>query len=387
MTHYVFTSATLNYLPKVRVLAESAKTRAPEARFVLLLGERRAAVPAPPIHAVDEIATLDDLGLPDVDRWAFGHSVVELCTAIKGRFLELLLARPDCESVVYFDPDVVVLGDLGTIHRRLAEGPVLLTPHLTAPERTLDTVADNEIAVLKHGLFNLGFLAVRADDEARRFASWWWARLQAFCRDDVANGLFTDQRWADLVPVFFPQTAIVRDPSWNVATWNLTNRRVEGSLAGGLRVDGEPLLFFHFSGLDSGAQLAMLRKYGRGMKGLFELREWYLRRCEELGAADAARAAWSLGSFDDGTPITAAHRGVYRDRPDLQRAYPNPFATAGDDSYARWFADAFPLAASADGDDAVRLAARYRAELDAIRRSRSWRLIATVRRLIEPFRR
>lgn len=381
MTTYVFTSATLGYLPKVRVLAETVKASSPAVTFCLVLGELGPL--SQPIAApeIDEVVTLDELGIADLKRWTFQHSLVELCTAMKGIFLKRLLARPDCEAVFYFDPDIVLFAAVEAMACQFAEGPILLTPHLTAPEASLEAIRDNEVAVLKHGLFNLGFLAVRSCPEGRAFADWWWTRLEHWCRSDLAAGLFTDQRWVDLAPIFFEGAVIVRDTTWNVATWNLGQRTVSGSLESGLLVDGRPLTFFHFSGLDSGAQLAMLRKYGRGMNGLFELRDWYLERCQLRGSGNASGTAWSLSVFDDGTHITAAHRHLYRERRDLQKRFPEPYAT-GEHSYGRWYEDQGHAKKGPEDDETAQLLAIYRAELERIRGSRSWKVIDYVRSLL-----
>lgn len=387
MTTYVFTSATLSYLPKARVLAETVKAQSPAVRFCLLLGELGPLTEPVTVPEIDEVVTLDELGIPNLRSWIFQHSVVELCTAIKGIFLEQLLARPDCDAAFYFDPDIVLFGSIEEMARRFDEGPILLTPHLTAPETTLEAIRDNEVAVLKHGLFNLGFLAVRACAEGRSFADWWWTRLEHACRSDLASGLFTDQRWVDLVPIFFEGTVIVRDTAWNVATWNLAQRQVSGSLRSGLLVDGRPLVFFHFSGIDSGAQLAMLKKYGGGATGLFELREWYLARCRRYEPEAGAESPWSLGLFDDGSPVTTAHRHLYRQREDLQRTFPDPFATSDPArSYRRWFEDRGAAGGADAGDDDARLLAIYRGELERIRGSRSWRLLERLRRLLRGHR-
>jgi hypothetical protein len=124
------------------------------------------------------------------------------------------------------------------------------------PERTRDAILDNEFSVLRHGIYNLGFVAVSNTAEGRRFAEWWADRLKDFCYDDIPRGLFTDQRWVDLAPAYFDSVRILRSPQYNVCTWNLTHRTVNGSFARGFTVNGLPLVFYHFSGLDSGAAVA-----------------------------------------------------------------------------------------------------------------------------------
>src|SRR5205807_1871850 len=85
--------------------------------------------------------------------------------------------------------------------------------------------------------------------ETAAFLRWWEERLEDDCRIDVAHGLFTDQKWIDLVPGLFPSTAILRDPAYNVAFWNMHERQItrEGD---GYRVNGRPAAFFHISGFN-----------------------------------------------------------------------------------------------------------------------------------------
>jgi glycosyltransferase involved in cell wall biosynthesis len=339
MTTCIFTSVVSNYIPKARVLAESVKRFHPETPFFLVLSDTVPPWLNPGAEPFDAVLTLDDLGIGNVKRWLFQHSLVEASTGVKGFALQQLLSRDDCSGVLYFDPDIVVLAPLDELFSKLGRHSVLLTPHLADPERETEAIADNEICSLKHGVFNLGFLGVSNSPEGRRFADWWSDRLRQFCFDDIPNGLFTDQRWADLAPAFFDQLSILRDPVYNVATWNLTNRRVEGTLRDGLTVGGERIVFYHFSGLDSGAQLSMLDKYGGEMPALYELRAWYLAECERKGQSLYGEYPWTYARFENGKTITGAHRRLYRSRPDLQAAFPDPYSTTDTDhSYYHWFA-------------------------------------------------
>jgi hypothetical protein len=202
----------------------------------------------------------------------------------------------------------------------------------------MEGILDNELCVLQHGVFNLGFLGVKGSSTGIQFASWWADRLTHFCRDDIARGLFTDQRWIDLAPAYFEDIAILRDPIYNVSTWNLTHRPVRGNLDTGLTVHDRQIVFYHFSGLDSGAQKIMLDKYGSEMPGLFELRRWYLAECDRSGQSLFSQLPWAYGTFENGEAITPIHRKRYRDRLDLQAAFPDPFSTHDRNrSYYHWF--------------------------------------------------
>lgn len=346
MSTHVFTSSTNCYIPKARVLAHSVKRVHPEFVFHLVLADEPPEGFRWEEEPFDSVITIGDLDIPNPESWIFKHSLVELCTAVKGPALVKLLSRADCSEALYFDPDIVVLAPLDRLLSEFASASILLTPHLTEPETNLDGIRDNEFAALRHGIYNLGFLGVKNSDAGRRFARWWADRLLEFCYDDIPNGLFTDQRWVDFGPAFFPECRIVRDPVYNTATWNLSRRVVEGGLRDGLKINGQPLVFYHFSGFDSGAQGAMLDKYGKQMRGLYELREWYIAECERMGQQELSKIPWRYARFDNGELISEEQRRYYREREDLQQAFPNPFSTEDvNRSYYHWFAVNYELEA------------------------------------------
>ncbi len=337
---HVYTSAAFNYIPKVRMLFESLRQHHPE--FVLHLALADQVAPGFDLsnEPFDAIHPVEELGIPNLRRWIFCHRIVELATAIKPFALQKLLARDDCEAVLYMDPDTVAFSRLDDVVSTLRDRSIVLTPHLTMPEQSVEAVMDNEISCLKHGVYNLGFVGVKADAQGREFAQWWGDRIYRFCRDDIPNGLFTDQRWIDLVPAFFDNVGILRSPRLNVATWNLRRRILEGSFEKGFRVNGEPLGFYHFTGFDSGAHKAMADKNAHGNATVGKLVQWYLDATRELAHDPLAKVRWAYGTFSDGSPVQPAQRIVYRDRPDLQDAFADPFDING--GYVAWWKQQAP---------------------------------------------
>jgi hypothetical protein len=334
---HIFTSAALNYIPKVRLLFESLRRHMPQARLHLALSDRLPEDFDLAREPFDEIHPLESLGIADWRGWAFCHDIVELSTAIKPFVLQKLLAREDCRAVLYLDPDMVAFSPLDDLQEALAEANVLLTPHQITPERSLDAVIDNEICSLKHGVYNLGFVGVAPTDEGRRFAQWWGERVYHFCRADIPQGLFTDQRWIDLAPAFFEGVAIVRSPRHNVATWNISTRTLGGSFEQGFSVDGEPLGFYHFTGFDSGAHRIMAGKYGAQNPSVTALVRWYEDRTRELARDPLSQVPWAYGRFRSGEKIARVHRRVYRERVDLQQAFPDPFDDSAPSSLLAWW--------------------------------------------------
>lgn len=335
---HVFTSVVANYIPKARVLAHSLKRFHPDWRFHLVLPDIVPSAFSLAAEPFDSLITLNDLGIRNPEQWVFKHNLVEASTGVKGFAAVQLLEQSDCEAVLYFDPDIVILSRLDDLRAHFESASVLLTPHLAEPETEDGAILDNEFSVLQHGIYNLGFLGVKASAEGRRFAAWWRDRLRDYCYDDIPRGIFTDQRWADLAPAYFSECHILRDAIYNVCTWNLTKRPVDGRLKSGLNIGGRPVGFYHFSGFDSGAQQAMLDKYGATMPGLYELREWYIRECEGMGQQEFSKISWAYARYDNGEQITSAQRKLYRERLDVQNAFPQPFCTSDvNRSYYHWF--------------------------------------------------
>ncbi|WP_246796868.1 methyltransferase domain-containing protein [Burkholderia perseverans] len=337
----VFTSAALNYIPKVRLLFRSLRELHPEIELHLALSDVLAEdvdLSSEPFDAVHPLSTLD---IPDVQGWAFCHNIVELSTAIKPFLLKKLLEREDVERVLYFDPDMVLFSRVDDLLEALDEANVILTPHQIEPETRLQSIIDNEICSLKHGVYNLGFVGVSASAEGLRFAEWWKQRIYHFCRADIPNGLFTDQRWIDLVPAFFSDVAIVRSPRHNVAPWNLTTRSITGGFADGFKVNGEPLGFYHFTGFDSGAHRTMAAINSQVGSQAGVLIDWYETQTAHLASDPLTTKNWAYGAYTNGEKIQPIHRLIYRERVDLQRAFPDPFDVSGT-SFHDWVREQGP---------------------------------------------
>src|SRR5689334_13725067 len=98
MRTHVFTSIVANYIPKARVLARSIRKQHPDVSLHLFISDEVPAGFKPDQEPFDRVWTLSDLGLPDIGRWVFQHSIVEVSTGIKGWALQKLLEQKDCSE-------------------------------------------------------------------------------------------------------------------------------------------------------------------------------------------------------------------------------------------------------------------------------------------------
>jgi hypothetical protein len=320
-----FTSATLGYFDRVRVLGRSLKRYNPQWRLTLILPDQPTpgAILDLDREPIDDVITLTDLGIADLEPWIFQHDLVELCTAVKGPAL-LKLLNAGADKVVYLDPDIAVFDSLTEIERLLDDHDVLLTPHQLTPEEDLHDILDNEVGSLKHGVYNLGFVAVANTAEGNRFAQWWSDRLIQFCFDDIPNGLFTDQRWCDLAPVFFPTTHILRHEGYNVASWNLSKRPIQILSDGGITAGLDRLKFFHFTKVTSVGE-RMIERSAKGSLAPLELMKWYQNQLQRSALTGLPAGWWAYANYSDGVPIAPSHRQAYRSSMALQKRYPHPF--------------------------------------------------------------
>lgn len=332
---HCFTSVTFSYLDRARVLAATVKKHHPDWKMWLCLSdvEPDGFEFDPAKEQFDEVVRIGSLGIKDLRQWVFCHDLVELCTAVKGLMLCHLLDA-GAQKVVYLDPDIALFASVQPVIDLLDKYALVLTPHQTEPDDEYQAVVDNEIGSLKHGIYNLGFIAVRGCAEGKRFARWWRDRLLAFCHDDPTRGLFTDQRWCDLIPAFFQEVFILRDAGYNVASWNLSKRPVRITAEGQILAGTSLLRFFHFTKINGVGEI-MLAKYAQGRHEVFELTKWYRERLEASAALGLPKGYWAYGTYEDGEPIIKAHRVLFRDRSDLKAAFHDPFSS-GSNSYQAW---------------------------------------------------
>ncbi|MBJ9685253.1 hypothetical protein FEP54_05991 [Burkholderia multivorans] len=327
---HCFTSASYSYLDRVRVLGETLKQFHPDWKFWLCLSDTEPEGFRLDLknESIDGVVHVSELGIPDLKGWMFEHDVIELCTAVKGPMLCKLLEQ-GADKVVYLDPDIALFSELDYVVELLDSYDSILTPHQVKPDTERRAIVDNEIGSLKYGIYNLGFCAVANTDEGRRFARWWRDRLLDFCFDDVPNGLFTDQRWCDHAPVFFPTLHILRDPGYNVASWNQSQRPLEIHSNGEITADGVPLKFFHFTKITWVGEL-MLERYAGASFAVFELIKWYKWRLASHAVQGVPKGWWGYSTYSDGSEIPRAHRVLYRSRPDLKARFRDPFEIGGD---------------------------------------------------------
>ncbi|MDN4593224.1 hypothetical protein, partial [Polycladomyces subterraneus] len=242
------TITTLNRIHMAMVMAKSVKELHPNAGIAVCVVEEKIPEQARNFKYFDHIVLAKNLGHPDFYRHMFKHKLNEGCWSLKPRLLLYLLRTFQAEDrLVYLDTDTKVFSPFHEVNQVLDQSPIILTPHITHPsmQDELEKMQD-ELEILKHGLYNSGFIALKRTEESLRFLNWWTERLNRLCYRDLSRGIYGDQRWLDLAPIYF-DVHILQHPGYNVAKWNLYHRKI--TLTNGkFLVNDQPLRFYHFAG-------------------------------------------------------------------------------------------------------------------------------------------
>jgi glycosyltransferase involved in cell wall biosynthesis len=312
----VFTICASNYLAQASVLGASLVRQHPGMKLVVfLLDEPPQAAPAPE-HLVLLSSRLA-LSPAEWNHRRCYYDILEFATSIKPACLLYLLGQ-GARRAVYFDPDIKLLHPLSFLLDESEAETLLLTPHILTPLPG-DGHAPTDLIIMRAGLYNLGFAAVRNGPRLQEFLRWWDAHLHLMCRVDFAQGLFTDQKWMDFAPVLFEAAQVVRDPGYNVAYWNLHERTPRKTAAGWqvLCADNTAhhLVFYHFSGFDPGQQRLSRYESRFGTRPPGDTRALLSEYAQDLltaGHAALCRRRLSAPKFAGGGTWDKVCRALYR---------------------------------------------------------------------------
>jgi len=336
----VCTVVSKNYISHARVLANSFKRHHPDITFYVLLADRLDGY-FDPQEEEFELVEVEELSIPNPNRFRFHYNVLEHDTAVKPYFFSHLFKKFSLDKLIYFDPDILVLSNLDPLFALVDGNSVVLTPHTTVPYN--DELEPTELTLLLAGTFNLGFIGMSNTAETQQFLEWWEKRLYSGCLMERDKGMHVDQKWMDLVPSYFDGVHILKEPGYNVAYWNLHSRKLR-TRYGQVFANDQPCYFFHFSGMEPG-NVARVSKYQnrltlRGLGATGErLFKDYSRLLLAAGYHETKKWPYAFARFDNGVRIPDAVRRLYLEMSDDAERFGNPFETKGKDSFFNWLVE------------------------------------------------
>ena len=322
-----FTICAKNYLAQAFSLKKSFIEKNPNDDFFIFLADTIDES----IRRYDEIIQLSTDFIPKWEEMAFKYNVIEFNTSIKPFCINKLF-NEGYEKVIYLDPDIYVTDSLKHIYDILDVKDFVLTPHFNHLKYDYDGAVP-ENGILKVGIFNLGFFAVKNSSIGHDIVSWWMKKLTDWCYADGNLGVFVDQKWMALLPGFYiNEMCVLQDPGANAAIWNLHERELsieDGKffITDTITNEKSPLLFFHFSGFDPYTEDYINRRHPQYNVNIFPSFKPIIdeyRKIEYENDYDYySILPYSFSCFTNGIAILPINRGIYKG---IEDKYKHPFS-------------------------------------------------------------
>lgn len=244
-----FTICSNNYLAQAKILGDSLFEKNPDYKFIIGLCDELSQDVDYSFFGNIEIVPVSQIDIYCFDEIIKKYDIIELNTSIKPSFFKYFISKyENLEAIIYFDPDIQIIDKLILLETYLEEGDVLLTPHILNPTG-IDCFSPSEHLFLNYGIYNLGFLAL--NPKSRNVLSlldWWEEKTLKIGFDRVSEGLFVDQLWINLAPIFFNKVKVLQEYGFNVAPWNLHERNSINKVGDEyIMEDNSKLVFYHFS--------------------------------------------------------------------------------------------------------------------------------------------
>ena len=151
--------------------------------------------------------------------------------------LYILRQNPEIETIAYLDADLCFYADPIPVYAELDSHSVLIIEHRYAPE--------HEHLAAEFGIYNVGLVIFRNDNNGLNCLHWWRARCLEWCFIRAEEGKFGDQKYLDDWPKRFEGVVVLQNKGAGVAPWNFLQYRIEWN-GHTLTIDGQPLIFYHF---------------------------------------------------------------------------------------------------------------------------------------------
>jgi lipopolysaccharide biosynthesis glycosyltransferase len=242
----VVTTCSANHLAQAKGMGDSLLRYNPDYKLLIGLVDKLQERKPANYYAPHDMAEAHELNIPQFDEMLKRYDVFELNCALKIFFVMHAFKKYAAERVIFLDSDILVFDSLQYIEDELDNNSILLTPHILTPFEA-DGKRPYEREMLKNGIFNGGFFALRNDEPGKAFLNWWKERMTDQCYVNLKEGMFVDQKWLNLAPLYFSSLKWLQHPGCNMAYWNLHERKL-AKADDRFSVNGQPLLFFHFSG-------------------------------------------------------------------------------------------------------------------------------------------
>lgn len=245
-----FTIATNNFIAQAKNVGDSYLQHNPGDRFIVFVFDK--VIEEKGFDPVEVVEISPDW-IPHFGEKLTRYLLFELITSLKPSIAKYCLDHyPGVSSYIFLDCDILVYHAFDAVDAALGGGAeIIISPHFLTPAPK-DGCFPDEKTYFNCGIYNIGFFAYSEGTQSRLFLDWWESRVEKECLLDFARGLFLEQIWLNLAPLYFDRCILMKHPGYNVAYWNFHERSLSLSGDGVYTINKNfPLVFFHFSGFNT----------------------------------------------------------------------------------------------------------------------------------------
>ncbi|MBF4470296.1 glycosyl transferase [Flavobacterium sp. HJJ] len=240
-----FTICSNNYLAHAKTLGDSFLEYHPDTKFIIGLVDKIDATFDYSMFSNFLMIPVEELEISCFEELNEKYNIVELNTAVKPFYFHYIFKKFEVAKLLYIDPDILITSHFDEVFDILDKKNIVITPHICEPID--DEYAPTDYHTLRGGVFNLGFIALSDYERVKDFLDWWGARVVKYGFCNFSKSMFYDQVWINYVPAFYDNYFILKHPGYNMANWNLHERKLSIKKEKYFVNEEYFLRFFHFS--------------------------------------------------------------------------------------------------------------------------------------------
>lgn len=284
------------------------------------------------------IIYVTDLEINNFHQMIMQYTPVELCSSLKPFLINYLLNKGYTTSIIV-DADMYLFNSLSQYKELLNHYSLILTPHII----DLDISTENlfgEFRLLETGMYNLGIIGIsNAFDYSK--LKWWMWHMKRFCFKDEKNGMFYDQRWMDILAPLIEGLYVLKEPSYNVAFWNLNERELKIEESKFL-INDKPMTLFHFSAFSLEENMSQIAPWldKKTQNNLDQLQKFYIQELKKNRIHQYLERDYGYAFLPGNVSLTNTFRKEYRNASRKEKEYiGNPFKDST--NLVKWWNEKF----------------------------------------------
>lgn len=167
------------------------------------------------------------------------RSTAEYCWTVKASFMKFIFnIQRSIKSIIYVDSDTYLFSEPCQLFQQLRKIDIFLTSHNFSQRF--------HHLYNQKGRYNAGIIGFRNSTRGLELLDWWEKKCIKWCYDQITHGKFGDQKYLEFIGKRKTGVYVSKSITSNAAMWNIEGSKLESS-KGQVYINGEKLIFFHFS--------------------------------------------------------------------------------------------------------------------------------------------